>query len=288
MNYTFLAGAVLGLLTFQRASAQASKTQALEQEILREGLALYESERASWVATDVLMAQKPDVQHLIGYFSYADGDSVRTVFMQQEGNTFSARHSFSFNRAAITPAAVRQFAARPASEREQKLFALRLQVMEELESNKVLGTPYRFPENTRPNVVLLDQGPSVRAYVLTGPQEGGILPLGNDFLFRFTERGKLSKVERLHNSYIAMRLPEGYTTIEAGMHSHLPAHPYITPTDICSLLLYREAVPAPQHYVMGKEYVSLFDLEKRQLVFLTRKAFDKIQKSRKEATTSND
>jgi hypothetical protein len=60
------------------------------------------------------------------------------------------------------------------------------------------------------------------------------------------------------------------------MHSHLDAHPYITPSDICAILLYKNQLPAHQHHVIGKEYVSLFDIDKQQLVILTRKAFEKI------------
>ncbi|WBA43339.1 hypothetical protein [Hymenobacter canadensis] len=282
MKSTFILGSVLALLSQAPAVAQSTKLQALEQKILQEGLALYESERASWVATDLLMAQKPDMTGMIGYLSYADEDSVRTVFFQQTADqeSFTARYSFSFPRTAIQPATGRRFAARPASAREQMLFTQRLQVMEELESGRVAGKPYLFPKNTRPNVVLLEQPAGTRAYVLAGPQEGGVLPIGNDLLMSFSTAGKLTKVERLHNSYLAMRMPEDGTTVEGGMHTHLPAHPYITPTDICSLLLYAEAFPAPQHYVMGSDYVSVFNIPQRRLTLLTKKAFDKMYDSK--------
>lgn len=282
MKYFFLLSSLLGLATQHQACAQASsKLQAVAAEIKKEGMALYESERASWVATDMLLLRKPDMRGIVGYISYADGDSLRTVFMQQTADkmSFAAQYSFSFHRTAIQPATGRTFAARPASARELKLFEVRLKAMEELESYKVQGKPYQFPENTRPNVVVLDNG-SLRAYVLTGPQEGQVLPIGNDVVMRFSAAGRLTQVERLHNSYLAMRLPEGHQNIEAGMHSHLPAHPYITPTDICSLLLYKEAFPAPQHIVIGSEYVSMLNIEKQELVILTKKAFDKIRESR--------
>ncbi|WP_220612577.1 hypothetical protein [Hymenobacter sp. HSC-4F20] len=283
MKYPFLAVALLGLCGWQQASAQTPKAQAIEQEILKEGLALYESERASWVATDLLLARKPDMSQLGGYFSYADGDSVRTVFVKRSTapNLLTVAYSFSFHRSAIEPAAARQQGTRAGSAREQKLYALRETVEQELVSGEVARAPYQFPENTRPNIILLDQGPTPRAYVLVGPQEAGVLPIGNDFLLRFTAAGKLQKVERLHNSYLAMRLPEGSQTVRAGMHSHLPAHPYITPTDICSLLLYKDSFPAPQHIVMGKDYVSVFDIEKQQLSFLNHKEFDKVYRNNK-------
>lgn len=146
-------------------------------------------------------------------------------------------------------------------------------------THQVAGTSYRFPENTRPNIILLESTKGVRAYVLVGPQTAGVLPIGNDFLLSFDTTDKLQTVERLHNSYLAMSPPEKTKDIQAGMHSHLPAHPYITSTDICSLLLYQDAFPAPRHIVMGQKYVSIFDVQKQQLLLLTKKAFDKIYKN---------
>jgi hypothetical protein len=120
--FTFLL--VLGGLG---ASAQSASVRAAEQEVLKEGLALYESEQASWVATDLLMAQKPDVSQFGGYLSYADGDSVRTIFVQRNeaAGPLKVLHSFNFSRTSITPEAAHQPASRPASAREQRLFASR-------------------------------------------------------------------------------------------------------------------------------------------------------------------
>ncbi|TGE06064.1 hypothetical protein [Hymenobacter fodinae] len=290
MKYSFLVAVLCSIGGWQQVTAQTTKTQALEQGILREGLALYESERASWIATDLLMARQPDMTGVVGYLSYADQDSVSTIFLHQASDkqALAVKYGFTFARTSILPATSRNISARPASAREERLFAMRLLVMDELRSHKLLKSAYGFPENTRPNVVILDDNQGARAYILTGTQEEGILPIGNDFLMSFTSAGKLSKVERLHNSYIPMRLPEGDQTIEAGMHSHLSAHPYITPTDICSLLLYQNAFPAKQHLVMSNEYVSIFDLPKRQLAFLTRKAFDKIYKDQQKRHPSSE
>jgi hypothetical protein len=44
--------------------------------------------------------------------------------------------------------------------------------------------------------------------------------------------------------------------------------------------LYRHQVPAHQHYVIGREYVSIFDIDKQILAIMTRKAFDKIKGSK--------
>jgi hypothetical protein len=103
-----------------------------------------------------------------------------------------------------------------------------------------------------------------------------VLPIGNDFLLTYSATGKLRSRERLHNSYLPMRRDATQSEVKAMIHSHLSAHPYITPSDICSMLLYHDQVPGEQHYVVGENYVSLFNSEKQQLFILTRKAFEKM------------
>ncbi|MCB2379456.1 hypothetical protein LGH70_17800 [Hymenobacter sp. BT635] len=272
----------LGMLLTQPAWAQKPDLHAIEQNILQEGLALYRSERASWVATDLLMARKPDLADVVGYLSYAEGDSLRTVFFQQASDTapLLARYIFSFPQGAIEPRAGRQLKTRPASATEQKLFTVRRHVMGELTAHKVAGAPYDFPENTHPNVAILEQGNTIRAYVLTGPQQGGVLPIGNDILMQIGRDLQVRSVERLHTSYLPMKLPEGQQ-VTTGMHSHLPAHPYITATDICSLLLFQDAFPVPRHLVVGREYVSIFDASTQSVVILTKKAYEKMGRDKK-------
>ncbi|MCA8830657.1 hypothetical protein [Hymenobacter pini] len=261
------------------ALAQRAALDRQQRDILQEGLALYESERASWVATDVLQARHEDLSQLGGYLSYTEGDSVRTIFFRRPGTEpVAVLYTFQFARTSIEPTTVRASGGRPFTAREQHLLTMRQAVYAELYSGKVLGTAYRFPAKTNPNVVVLDQG-EPRAYVITGPKEGRLLPIGNDFRFILSKTGEVRQVERLHNSYLALEMPAGSEQIQAGMHSHLEQHPFITATDICSLLLYKAIFPASQHYVMSKDYVSLFDVPKQQLVILTRKAFDKIGKA---------
>ncbi|TGE28377.1 hypothetical protein [Hymenobacter metallicola] len=261
------------------AQAQAGGLRAIEQRILQEGLALYQSERSAWVATDLLMAQKPDLTGMVGYVSYADGDSMRTVFFQQAAETapLLARYIFSFPHHTIEPGTGRQLRPRPASATEQKFFTVRRRVLEELQENKVSGTAYAFPENTHPNVAILEEAGEIRAYVFTGPQEGGVLPIGNDVLMKIGRNLQVQSTERLHSTYVPMKLPPDQQ-VSTGMHTHLSAHPYITATDICSLLLYQETFPVPRHMVVGREYVSLFDASTRDILILTKKAFEKMAK----------
>ena len=63
------------------------------------------------------------------------------------------------------------------------------------------------------------------------------------------------------------------------MHSHLPEYnEIITPTDICTTMLYQDYTKWENHTVLSKEYVSIWDCEKNELIILTREAWEKTAK----------
>jgi len=74
------------------------------------------------------------------------------------------------------------------------------------------------------------------------------------------------------------------------MHSHLPeTGDFITATDICTLMLYEKFTTWKTHYVISKNYVSIWDCKKDDLVILTMQAWKRIiddQKQRNAADTT--
>ena len=75
MRYFLLAG----LLALASPIAAQTNSKAASRAIMREGVALYQLERASWISTDLLRASHFPVQQITGTFSYVAGDSVRTL-----------------------------------------------------------------------------------------------------------------------------------------------------------------------------------------------------------------
>lgn len=53
--------------------------------------------------------------------------------------------------------------------------------------------------------------------------------------------------------------------------------PFITPTDICTLMLYAPSAGWEWHYVMSKKYISIWNCKENSLLILTQKARKKIQ-----------
>jgi len=132
-------------------------------------------------------------------------------------------------------------------------------------------------ENTSLNFIPVITKKEKKVLIVTGPQTSGVVLLGNDYVLKYNKRNKFKSKKKIHNTLI--ELPYGTKDNEnrtvATMHSHVVT-PYITSTDICTLLLYKDYVGWKTHYVIGKKYVTIFDLEKEALAVMTTKAWKKI------------
>ena len=259
-------------------SGYAQSREKVAAQTLQEGKTLYYSERASWVATDIFLASIADRAVLGGYLSYVTGDSVRTLFFTRADSPNAAPQvlgDFTFPQKDIRLETARRSYTRPPTPAEQRLFSLRQKVMAELRTGKVLGEPYRVPAKCNLNMVVLADE-QLRAYLIVGPKENQVVPIGGDYLLTFNKKDQLVEAQKLHNSYLPFQVNPKQTNIAGGVHTHLPAHPYITPTDICSLLLYNHLYPMSQHIVLGDKYVSLFSIKSGDLVIMDRKDFERI------------
>lgn len=273
MRIYMLAGALLAL-PLRAALAQPS-LETTRQNLLREGLALYTSERASWVATDLLQATRFNTRQISGYFSYATpDDSVRTVFVGGTAAAPQVLAAYSFPTDNIRPASAHRSGTRALTAREQRLLAIRAKSMKDVA--RIAG--FEVPENASLNPVLLEKGAETWVYVLTGATTAGMVPLGNDYLLRYDAAGRLTHKSKLHSTLITIGAAPAGQSVAATLHTHLPgAAAFITPTDICTLLLYRNQLPGRQHVVLGEKYVSVFTLADASLLLLTRKAFEQQQ-----------
>jgi len=104
-----------------------------------------------------------------------------------------------------------------------------------------------------------------------------VVILGNDYLLTFDSNNKVKSKQKLHQNIIPVDFKADSVQEASTMHTHLPSTgDYMTPTDICTLLLYGEMSQWKQHYTLSQDFISIWDVEKRDLVMLTRKAWEKI------------
>jgi len=276
--------AIIGLIAHHLVLAQEVNADSATDAIVAEAKELYRSEMASWYGTDVVVEKHPQKDKLKGYLSYAEGEFTKCLFFSNTDPvkvmavvTFDS--SFSVNKASIN------FDEREPTEYEKTLYTIRRKALEEINTNK--DSLFKFYKNTSLNLIPIVYKGEKKVYVLTGPSVSGVVVFGNDYLFKFDENNNILSIKRLHKNIIPINYGEEKdkdgNVIIGTMHSHLPeTGEFMTPTDICTLMLYGKMANWKQHTVMSQTYMNIWDCEKKIYVAITREAMDKINQDQKE------
>lgn len=255
-----------------------SKAQTPE-EILARGLQLYRLEKAAWHATDHFLTLYPEKQEALGgYLSYINAsEQVVTLFYNQDETPLVlGRYLFdSIPQPGPLSVDTNQTGCTDA---ELKLIQVRTKAREAIVENS--GDFFSFYQNTNLNLIVLPDAGNYLIYVLTGPENEGVTLIGNDYKLTYSDKKGIYKKEKLHTSLVSINNYPADTSeaFTVSLHSHVLSQ-YITETDICTLLLYREYAQWKTHYVVGKKWVSVFDLTQATLAVISRKAFDRIAAS---------
>jgi hypothetical protein len=246
--------------------------------IVEEGKMLYYSEMASWYGTDIFLEKCSSRRaNAGGYFSYTDNDTSKCIFFSKE-NDPRVISTISFDKTYNVATAKLDTAIRNFSGEEVDLYNIRKLALEQINSD----TLFKKYKNTDLNLIPVIKNGEKKVYVLTGPKNGGVVIFGNDYLITFGKKNKLESKVRIHNNLLVMdygKLQREGKSIKGGVHSHLPSTgDFITPTDICTLMLYEKIAKLEQYYVLSKKYVSVWDCKKDQLATFTKEEWEKILK----------
>jgi hypothetical protein len=254
--------------------------EARTKPIVNEGKILYRSEMASWYGTDMFIAQFKDMDKVGGYFSYSYQDKERCIFFSKGDNPV-VLGTISFDSTFNNKNATLDLAQRTFSTEESDIYTFRQKAL------KIINTDTLFKkyENTDLNLIPVTTPEERKIYILTGPKKDGMVIFGNDYLLTFDLSNTLISKRALHKNIIVANYSTNSNDtnkIVGGMHSHLPeTGDFITPTDICTLMLYEKFAKWEWYYTISKKYVCMWNCQKDELVTLTKEAFDKIYKSDK-------
>jgi hypothetical protein len=243
--------------------------------VLAEGRALYRLEKAAWVGTDLMRAEFPDEMGKVGgYATYPDGPNTHCVFFAKDSATtiladFSFDSTFASNTATVDR--IRQY----PTEKELRLRTLRSRAIAHMSTDTIFKT-YK---NSNLNIVPMVHRGVAKVYILTGPSVAGVVIFGNDYLIEFDGQDEVKSARTLHRNIIPIEY--GEEEVET-YHSHAESTgSFMTPTDICTLMLYGPYTNWTKHTVLSKTHWNLWSVEKNTMAVLTRKAMDKIRKSMK-------
>jgi hypothetical protein len=267
MLHRIVFGLLLSLSCQLPLLAQPSKAE--QDAIVAEGFALFLLEMAAWQSTDALLAQLPETGS-DGYLSYLDGDSVRTIFYARADRATVVAETALDGQ--VNAASLRtRIARRPVSAHEKLLIHMRESLLEVCRTDT--QDKFKQYERTGMNVLLLP-GPQPVAYILTAPTQPGVMILGNDYRFEFDAAGNVTGSTALHPEMLVVNL-ETDATVSGHTHEK-GASPYMTSTDICTLLLYGQGSAWTHHIVNSPKFVSSWNLEERALLIMTQKAWKRI------------
>lgn len=217
----------------QELNISDKEIQVKLDSIKAEGNLLYSLENASWNSTDIIR-ENNNLRDITGaYLTYKDKESTKTVFLNREGNKVLAEYTFNENSKKPSKKIETE---RDLLPQENQLKKVRENIISQLSDPKYeVGAPEGFSLN----LVTIPFGEKFKTYIITGAQETGVIPFGNDYLFVSDKDGKIIEHKKFHS-----RLIPTYTSltnsgeVTMSTHSHLRTNPFISATDICTFKLY--------------------------------------------------
>jgi hypothetical protein len=276
---------LLALMTLLaiNAFAQNEPTERAKP-IVEEGKRLYRSEMASWYGTDLFLEKYKDGANIGGYFSYDDKGVEKCIFFSK-GDKPKVIGTISFDSTFNTKTANTDLTERELTSGESDIYAIRKIALAAINSD----TLFKRYNNTSFNLIPMIHGGEKKVYVLTGPQQTGVVIFGNDYLLTFDNGNNLTNRKQLHRNIISISYgkEKDGTVVEGAMHSHLPeTGDFITATDICTLMLYEKIAKWKQYNVVSKDYLSIWNCKTDDLIVLPMSVVDKINKDQKERRSS--
>lgn len=263
---------LLTLLACINLYAQKSADEQID-EIKKEGIRLYNSEMASWHGTDLFIEQYPTKEKIGGYFSYSENHKNICTFYSKDKNP-KVIGTITFNDQFVLDKAIIDLTERNFKSNESNIYNLRTIAQNIVENDTVLFKHYN---NTKYNLIPLIDKDVNKVYILTGPAVSGVVIFGNDYLLTFNKKNELISKQSLHKNIIPIEFGDNEQEVESTMHSHLPeTGDFLTPTDICTLMLYGKYTSWKNHLVVSKNYINMWMIHDNSYEIMTMEAAEKI------------
>ena len=262
---------LLAILISANIFAQ-DKLEKIAKPIVEDGKMLYRSEMASWYGTDLFLEKFKEQSKIGGYFSYSEKDQVKCVFISKENNS-KVLGSVTFDNSFDTKKAVTDLNERNITETETDYFTLRKKTLEVI----MKDTLFKQFENMSLNIIPIISKGERKVYLLSGPKKNGVVIFGNDYLIEFDKNNNVKNKKPLHKNIIPIEFKKDEGKDAETIHNHLPeTGDFITPTDICTLMLYEKFAGWKNHLVISKKYVSIWNCKTDELFIMTTDSMKKI------------
>lgn len=231
-NYYLL---ILTLFFSLNLFSQEDSIQVKLDSILLEADLMYKYEKSVWNSTDLLMSNKKLKKNYGGYIVNHSNDTLTITYLDENQKQSIARYSYKFdnlNKPLITAIETTQLTSI-----EKELFEIKGKIVNQLSDSEYNVT---IPQGYNPNLLLIKENDEYRLYIIMGTTETGMIPFGNDYLFKANSKGEITYWKKFHSRMIPAMAEFNGQKVTESFHSHLRTTPYITATDICTFRLYAQ------------------------------------------------
>lgn len=265
---------LLLLLTLYYAEAKSQiDLQSESKKILTEGLKLYKLEKSAWIASDST-ENKPKEEYITGFVSYFNKDNINVLFYKKiSDDTYSVLYTFYFKNLTDVSYINYNNETRNPTDKELMYIQLKEGTFDLLENFDWL---YAKQENTGKNISIYKEKGIYKIFVMTGSNEYGIIPLGKDLEFKCLEdQSVIELVCRLHQYYLPIDINDIKKDTKSTLHHHSDkSSQFITSTDICTFMLYKDMSNIKEHKVISADYVSVFNTQKLTLLIFKKSEYN--------------
>lgn len=265
---------IFTILIFLSVSAhsQNAELDRIAKEISDEGKLLYRLELAAWYGMDIFKESFKESERIGGYFSYLDSKTPKCLIFSK-GENPRVIGVVSFGDIQIVETATIDFKERDFKNQEKELYAIRQKALDEIRQD----TLFKDYTNTSLNLIPLIEKEERKVYILTGPKNVGVVLFGNDYLINFDKQNNVTAKKQLHRNLIPIEFDEDKET-PVTLHYHSSGTDnFITPTDVCTLLLYAKFAGWKRHIVASLNYASVWECDTEELKIYTKEEFQKIE-----------
>lgn len=266
---------LLSLLSFVTTFVAAQS----DKDVVSEGRKLYKTEMASWHGTAMFMGKFPKKQATSGgYFSYVDGNYATCLFFSNDSIpksvvTMSFDTTFNDQRAKVDTI------QRLLTEKEISLLTIRQEAWDRIQSDST----FQFYNGLIPNVVPVADARGKRVYVFTAPSMDSIVVFGNDYLLTFDTHNTIQEIRRIHKNVTPIEYGKKRNgdLVTSTTHMHFPeTGEMLTPTDICTIMLYEKTAGWLEHIAISRSAVSIWNCQKDKLTNMSLEAWQKASKEK--------
>lgn len=263
----FVAICLIFIFSYLGCEGQNKKYKKEINKTQAKGLYLYHSEKTSWVGTDLMLKDYKDLLPLTGgYFSMVDKKSSTFILFSRDEKPsclleikFDLKENFKITSIDTT--------RRALNKTELEYHTIRQLAVNRLYDgprNGYVDSTFIVPKNSNPNFIPYFNGKQRSVYILAASSTGKKCFFGGDYRLDFDKNNKITSITSLHKKITSYPVNDPTFLLEkesVNHYHHEGDSDFITETDICTALLYKDLVGWKYFMVGSKKLAIVFDCE---------------------------